>query len=61
MLGRLVGLVQALGCDRRGEDLAEYAIVASLIAIAAIVSGGGVGVELARLWDQIVVGMEGIP
>jgi Flp pilus assembly pilin Flp len=41
--------------DDRGEDLTEYGLLASLIAIVAIIAVGDLGVEITKVWDHIVV------
>ena len=40
--------------DDRGEDLTEYGLLAALIAIVAIMSVRGVGVEFNDFWTHIV-------
>jgi Flp pilus assembly pilin Flp len=45
----------ALLRDDRGEDLTEYGLLASLIAIVVIVALGDVGVQISGLWDDIVL------
>jgi Flp pilus assembly pilin Flp len=46
--------------DERGEDLAEYGLLASLIAIVAMVAVGDLGVQLTDIWGAIVKEIESI-
>jgi Flp pilus assembly pilin Flp len=46
--------------DDRGEDLAEYGLLASLIAIAVMVAVGDVGVEIGEIWTSIIDNIEGL-
>ena len=39
--------------DESGEDLAEYGLLASLIAIVSMVDVGDLGVQLSDLWGAI--------
>ena len=45
----------ALLRDDRGQDLTEYGLLASLIAILVIVAVGDLGVLIGALWDDIVL------
>jgi Flp pilus assembly pilin Flp len=58
---RIVACFRAFLRDDRGQDLIEYALIASLIVIAAIVVVGDAGTEVARLWNNIVEGIPPIP
>jgi Flp pilus assembly pilin Flp len=40
--------------DDSGQDLAEYGLLASLIAVVVMVAVGDVGVEISELWTHIV-------
>ena len=51
----LITLTYAFLRDDRGEDLTEYGLLVVLIAIVAIVSVRGVGVEFNDFWTHIVV------
>lgn len=44
-----------------GQDLIEYALLASLIAIAALVTVGEAGSEVDRLWTAIATGIKVVP
>lgn len=46
--------------DERGEDLAEYGLLASLIAIVAMVAVGDLGVQISDIWGAIVKEIESI-
>ena len=45
----------ALLRDDRGEDLTEYGLLVTLIAIVALIAVGDLGIEITRFWDHIVV------
>ena len=49
MARALIAITHLVQRDR-GQDLIEYALVVSLIAIAAILTVGGVGDALNTLW-----------
>jgi len=49
MARALIAITRLVQRDR-GQDLIEYALVVSLIAIAAILTVGGVGDALNTLW-----------
>jgi Flp pilus assembly pilin Flp len=46
--------------DESGEDLAEYGLLASLIAIVAMVAVGDLGVQITDIWGAIVKEIESI-
>ena len=46
--------------DDRGQDLAEYGLLASLIAVVVMVSVGDVGLQIGEFWALIVDQLEGI-
>ena len=52
---------RALGREELGQDLIEYALLASLIAVVAMVAVGDAGTEVGRLWANIVEGIPEIP
>ena len=45
----------ALLRDDRGQDLIEYGMLASLIAIFAMVAVGDLGLLISQFWTDIVV------
>ena len=51
----------ALLRDEKGQDLIEYALIASLLVIAMIVVVGDAGTEVTRLWTSIASGIPDIP
>ena len=51
---------RALLRDNVGQDLIEYALIGSLIAIVAIAAVGNAGTEIDRLWTYIASGLEDI-
>ena len=52
---------RALVRDDNGQDLIEYALIASLIAVVAIVAIGNAGTEVSRMWTNIAAGLQDIP
>jgi Flp pilus assembly pilin Flp len=40
--------------DDRGQDLMEYGLLASLIAILVMVTVGDVGLQISTFWSDIV-------
>ena len=40
--------------DDSGQDLAEYGLLASLIAVVVMVTVGDVGIQIGDLWAHIV-------
>jgi pilus assembly protein Flp/PilA len=50
----LVNQLRALVRDDSGQDLIEYALLAALIALAAVVAIGLAGVEVNNIWTSIV-------
>jgi len=45
---------RALRRDESGQDLLEYGLLASLIAVVVMVAVGEVGTQLDGLWTRIV-------
>jgi Flp pilus assembly pilin Flp len=52
---------RALVRDDKGQDLIEYALIACLISIVAIVAIGDVGTEVDIMWKDIVAGLQTVP
>jgi Flp pilus assembly pilin Flp len=48
----------ALLRDDRGQDLLEYGLLASLIAVVVMIAVGDVGGQLTLLWTHIVNQLE---
>jgi Flp pilus assembly pilin Flp len=44
--------------DESGQDLAEYGLLASLIAMVVLATVGDVGVQISDLWAHIVDQLE---
>ena len=61
MVVRVIACFRVLVRDDHGQDLIEYALLASLIAVVAIVVIGDAGTEVARLWTAIGGGIPDIP
>ena len=51
----LITSAYALLRDDRGEDLAEYGLLVTLIALLTMIAVGDLGLEITRFWDRIVV------
>jgi Flp pilus assembly pilin Flp len=47
--------------DRRAQDLAEYGMLAALIAVVALVAISAVGSTLAALWSTITSSFGALP
>jgi Flp pilus assembly pilin Flp len=54
-MDHVITSAHALLRDDSGQDLTEYGLLASLIAILAIVALGDLGVLIGGLWDDIVL------
>lgn len=57
MLLRTIGRLRGLLRDEIGQDLMEYALLASLIAVAFIGALRAVGTEVTSLWSDIATGI----
>lgn len=53
LMTRFHGLVR----NDEGQDLIEYALLAGLIALVAVVAIGEAGVEVNAIWGQIVLAL----
>jgi Flp pilus assembly pilin Flp len=53
--------LRALLRDDHGQDLIEYALVASLLVIVMIAVVGDAGTEVGRLWTHIATELQGLP
>jgi len=47
--------------DTKGATAIEYALIASLIAIAAIASMRGVGIKLIGMYTNVSTALESVP
>jgi len=56
-LKKLVRLGGRLVFDDRGGEVLEYALVAGLIVIAAVVVIGSVGTKVLARWDSVNSGL----
>ena len=61
MLLNAIARFRALIRDDDGQDLIEYALIGSLIAIVAIATIGDAGTEVGRLWTNIANGIKKVP
>ena len=53
----LIARFRALLRNDKGQDLIEYALLAGLIALVAVVAGNA-GTEVNAIWEDIVTGPE---
>lgn len=60
MVNMLVRL-RALLRNDEGQDLIEYALIAGLISIVAVVAIGDAGTKIGQVWDNIVTSLNTIP
>jgi Flp pilus assembly pilin Flp len=54
-MDHLITSARALLRDDSGQDLTEYVLLASLIAIVVMVTVGDVGLQISDFWTDIVV------
>jgi pilus assembly protein Flp/PilA len=52
---------RALLRNDEGQDLIEYALIAGLVALVAVVAIQAAGVEVDRVWDNITTGLKKVP
>jgi pilus assembly protein Flp/PilA len=60
MVNLLVRL-RALMSNDEGQDLIEYALIAGLIALVAVVAIGDAGTQVNTIWENIVTALESVP
>jgi Flp pilus assembly pilin Flp len=48
----------ALARDQGGQDLIEYALLASLLAVVTITAISEAGIEVGRLWTTVASGLK---
>lgn len=56
----LVTRFRALMSHDEGQDLIEYALLAGLVALVAVVAIGNAGTEVNRVWLSIVTALQGV-
>lgn len=52
---------RALTRGDEGQDLIEYALIAGLIALVAVVAIGNAGTEVNAIWGRIVTALVTVP
>ena len=60
-MAKLIAHLRSLARDERGQDLIEYALAATMIAIFAIASLVNASGEINVLWDKIATGIKTVP
>jgi pilus assembly protein Flp/PilA len=57
----VIARFRALWRDDEGQDLIEYALLAGLIALVAVVAITDAGTEVNRVWLNIVGALQDVP
>lgn len=57
----LIVRFRALLRNDKGQDLIEYALLAGLIALVAVLGITDAGTEVDRVWDNIVTSLKTVP
>ena len=57
----LIARFRALLRNDEGQDLIEYALLAGLIALVAVVAIGKAGTEVNAIWEDIVTALQNVP
>jgi len=58
---KVITRFRALMRDDEGQDLIEYALIAGLIALVAVVAIGNAGTEVNTIWTSIVTALQSVP
>ena len=61
MVNLLYVRMRAMLRDVSGQDLIEYALIAGLIALVAVIAIGNAGTEVSRVWGEIVTSLQSVP
>jgi len=56
-MAKLIALVRSLARDEKGQDLIEYELIATMIAIFSIAGLVNASAEVNAIWDQIATGI----
>jgi Flp pilus assembly pilin Flp len=59
-MARLLRAARTFLRDDSGQDLAEYGLLASLVAIAVMAAVGDVGSQFGALWTHIIDQLEAL-
>ena len=57
----VIARFRALLRNDKGQDLIEYALLAGLIALVAVVAIGDAGTEVNEIWEDIVAALKQVP
>ena len=56
-MATLIALLRSLARNEKGQDLIEYALIATMIAIFSIAGLVNASGEVNAIWDQIATGI----
>jgi Flp pilus assembly pilin Flp len=59
-MGKILTAARTFLRDESGQDLAEYGLLASLVAVAVMVAVGDVGAQFGELWTHIIDQLEAL-
>ena len=57
-MAKLVALLRSLARDEKGQDLIEYALIATMIAIFSIAGLVNASGEVNAIWEEISTGIK---
>ena len=57
-MAKLIAHLRSLARDERGQDLIEYALIATMIAIFSIAGLVNASGEVNAIWDEIANGIK---
>jgi pilus assembly protein Flp/PilA len=57
----VIARFRALLRNDKGQDLIEYALLAGLIALVAVIAIGDAGTEVNEIWEDIVAALQNVP
>ena len=60
-MAKPIARLRSLARDERGQDLIEYALIATMIGIFAIASLVNASGQVNVVWDKIAAGITSVP